>query len=151
MWLCWIESFKKKVFITKLNKVCIVYNLMMWSRYGWLDTRYPVANSVRLIALKTVLDQTLLTIPLLLAFFPYMSWCQVNLSQYYESLSFSFRASLTSRRSCGTSSGWHIFSAAAGFSPLKRSTSRMCPLGLSISFSFHWHNFMFFSQIQNRL
>ena len=48
------------------------------SRYGWLDTRYPVANTVRVIALKTVLDQTLLTIPLLLVFFPYMSWCQVR-------------------------------------------------------------------------
>ena len=49
---------------------------MTVSRYGWLDTRYPVANTVRVIALKTVLDQTLLTIPLLLVFFPYMSWCQ---------------------------------------------------------------------------
>ena len=35
-----------------------------------------MANTVRVIALKTVLDQTLLTIPLLLGFFPYMSWCQ---------------------------------------------------------------------------
>jgi len=48
--------------------------MALW--YGWLDTKYPVANTVRVIAWKTVLDQTLLTIPLLLVFFPYMSWCQ---------------------------------------------------------------------------
>ena len=33
---------------------------------------YPI----RVIALKVVLDQTLLTGPLLLAFFPFMSWCE---------------------------------------------------------------------------
>jgi len=43
--------------------------------YGWLDTRF-VATTSRIIAVKVVLDQTLLTIPLLLAFFPYMAWCQ---------------------------------------------------------------------------
>ena len=35
-----------------------------------------MAATARVILLKTVLDQTLLTIPLLLVFFPYMSWCQ---------------------------------------------------------------------------
>ena len=30
----------------------------------------------RIIAIKVLLDQTILTIPLLLGFFPYMSWCQ---------------------------------------------------------------------------
>jgi len=30
----------------------------------------------RVIAIKVALDQTGLTIPLLLGFFPYMSWCQ---------------------------------------------------------------------------
>ena len=71
------------------------------SRYGWLDTRYPVANTVRVIALKTVLDQTLLTIPLLLVFFPYMSWCQVRLPVCHniDYIKFSFRANLTSPRS----------------------------------------------------
>ena len=61
--------------------------------YGWLDTKYPVAATTRsvsqchnivitypgifrIIALKVALDQTILTIPLLLVFFPYMSWCQ---------------------------------------------------------------------------
>jgi len=48
--------------------------MTLW--YGWLDTRWPVAATARVILLKTVLDQTLLTIPLLLVFFPYMSWCQ---------------------------------------------------------------------------
>ena len=43
--------------------------------YRWLDTRYT-ATAGRVILLKVVLDQTLLTIPLLLAFFPYMAWCQ---------------------------------------------------------------------------
>ena len=31
---------------------------------------------LRIILIKVLLDQTLLTIPLLLGFFPYMSWCQ---------------------------------------------------------------------------
>ena len=43
--------------------------------YRWLDTRYT-ATAGRVILLKVVLDQTLLTIPLLLAFFPFMSWCE---------------------------------------------------------------------------
>jgi len=47
--------------------------MTLW--YSWLDTRF-VARSPRVIAIKVVLDQTLLTIPLLLGFFPYMSWCQ---------------------------------------------------------------------------
>jgi len=47
--------------------------MTLW--YKWLDTRY-VATTTRVIALKVVLDQTLLTIPLLLAFFPFMSWCE---------------------------------------------------------------------------
>ena len=51
-------------------------DLLTPCRYGWLDTRWPVAATARVILLKTVLDQTLLTIPLLLVFFPYMSWCQ---------------------------------------------------------------------------
>jgi len=47
--------------------------MALW--YSWLDTRY-VARSPRIILIKVLLDQTLLTIPLLLGFFPYMSWCQ---------------------------------------------------------------------------
>eukprot|EP00091_Calanus_sinicus_P000535 TRINITY_DN10461_c0_g1_i1.p1 TRINITY_DN10461_c0_g1~~TRINITY_DN10461_c0_g1_i1.p1 ORF type:complete len:184 (+),score=39.21 TRINITY_DN10461_c0_g1_i1:87-638(+) len=47
--------------------------MALW--YSWLDTRY-VATTTRVIALKVVLDQTLLTGPLLLAFFPFMSWCE---------------------------------------------------------------------------
>ena len=47
--------------------------MALW--YSWLDTRF-VATTTRIIAIKVVLDQTMLTIPLLLGFFPYMSWCQ---------------------------------------------------------------------------
>jgi len=47
--------------------------MALW--YSWLDTRF-VAKNPRIIAIKVLLDQTILTIPLLLAFFPYMSWCQ---------------------------------------------------------------------------
>ena len=39
----------------------------------WIIT---TPSTTRVIALKVVLDQTLLTIPLLLAFFPFMSWCE---------------------------------------------------------------------------
>ena len=39
----------------------------------WIIT---TPHITRVIALKVVLDQTLLTIPLLLAFFPFMSWCE---------------------------------------------------------------------------
>ena len=47
--------------------------MALW--YSWLDTRF-VATTTRIIAIKVVLDQTMLTIPLLLGFFPYMSWCR---------------------------------------------------------------------------
>merc|ERR1711892_1480414 len=45
--------------------------MALW--YSWLDTRY-IATTTRVIAWKVVLDQTLLTGPLLLGFFPLMSW-----------------------------------------------------------------------------
>ena len=35
-----------------------------------------LVEMLRIILIKVLLDQTLLTIPLLLGFFPYMSWCQ---------------------------------------------------------------------------
>ena len=35
-----------------------------------------MAKSGKIIAIKVILDQTILTIPLLLGFFPYMSTCQ---------------------------------------------------------------------------
>merc|ERR1719186_179838 len=43
--------------------------------YSWLDTRF-VATTPRVIALKVIIDQTVLTIPLLMVFFPFMSWCE---------------------------------------------------------------------------
>ena len=68
---------------------CAPSYMALW--YSWLDTRYVatttryhfwwclvliVNNCCRVIAIKVLLDQTGLTIPLLLGFFPYMSWCQ---------------------------------------------------------------------------
>jgi len=43
--------------------------------YKWLEPRFP-GTAFRTIVTKVAIDQTVLTIPILCMFFPYMSWCE---------------------------------------------------------------------------
>jgi len=46
--------------------------MALW--YKWLEPRYP-GTALKTVVTKVVLDQTLLTIPILCMFFPWMSYC----------------------------------------------------------------------------
>lgn len=74
------EGVQQQPFDTKKLKDFALYSyiaapsyMALW--YRWLEPRYP-GTALRTVVTKVVLDQTLLTIPLLCMFFPWMSWCQ---------------------------------------------------------------------------